>query len=463
VLSSDEALYHIEGAMGNREVFRELSVVVVGIGIRIDTGGRRWRGGDRMVGVKSWVEISERRLAANYKVLSAAAGGDTTVLAVVKANAYGHGAGVCAPMLARAGANWFGVADATEGCAVREAFSAAGIDAAQQPAILVMCGGLGEDADAIVQQGLTAVVWERQQMEGLAEAVARRSAGLPLAVHLEIDTGMARQGVAPGEELEAVLRWFTGQSRLRLDGVMTHFASAEVAGSRQTVRQRELFEQAIEAVAAAGLRPTWVHAGNSSTIDNQGTGEKLSWLRGLANSVGARSMARAGIALYGYCLPICLPIEDADSATGTSRQSEVRQAQVDQSEVRKDLQPVMTWKTRVIGLRNVQAGDAIGYNATFTAPRPMRLALLPIGYSDGLRRELSSSDAKPGGWVMLHGQRAAIVGRVSMNLTVVDVSEISAVAVGDEVVVLGDGVTADDHARLAGTISYEIVCGVHAS
>jgi alanine racemase len=131
--------------------------------------------------------------------------------------------------------------------------------------------------------------------------------------------------------------------------------------------------------------------------------------------------------------------------------------------VRQHLQPVMSWKTRVIGLRDVQAGDAVGYNATFTARRPMRLALLPVGYADGLRRELSGSDAQAGGWVMVQGQRAAIIGRISMNLTVVDVTEIHGVSVGDEVVMLGDGITADDHAQLAGTISYEIVCGVRAS
>jgi alanine racemase len=156
-------------------------------------------------------------------------------------------------------------------------------------------------------------------------------------------------------------------------------------------------------------------------------------------------MVRAGIALYGYCLPI----EAADSDV--------------QAQVRQDLQPVMTWKTPVIGLRAVQAGATVGYNATFTARRPMRLALLPIGYADGLRRELSGSDARLGGWGMVQGQRAAIIGRVSMNLTVVDVTEIHGVSVGDEVVVLGDGITADDHARLAHTISYEIVCGVRAS
>jgi alanine racemase len=400
--------------------------------------------------VKSWVEVSERRLAANYRALAAAAGDDTAVLAVVKANAYGHGTGVCSPVLARAGAKWLGVADAAEGRAVREALEAAGFATARQPEILVMCGGLEEDAETIVQQGLTSVVWQRQQMEWLNAAVVRRGSTTPLPIHLEIDTGMARQGVAPGEELHSLLEWLKQQKNLRLDGVMTHFASAELAESLQTLKQRELFEQAIEAVSAAGLRPGWVHAGTSSTIDNQGTDENLPWLRELAKSVGARSMVRTGIALYGYCLPIENANSSAAMAVGTSTQAQVR----------RQLEPVMSWKTRVIGLREVKAGDTVGYNATFSARTPMRLALLPIGYSDGLRRELSGSNARAGGWAMIQGQRAAIVGRVSMNLTVVDVSEISGVVVGDEVVVLGDGITADDHARLAGTIAYEIVCGV---
>jgi alanine racemase len=168
----------------------------------------------------------------------------------------------------------------------------------------------------------------------------------------------------------------------------------------------------------------------------------------LAASVGAQSMVRTGIALYGYCLPIDCPNSSGDAT---------------QAKVRRQLEPLMTWKTRVTGLRNVQAGDTVGYNAIFTAPRPMRLALLPVGYADGLRRELSGSNAQAGGWTMVKGRPAAIVGRVSMNLTVVDVTEIPGVALGDEVVVLGDGVTADDHARLAHTIAYEIVCGVRAA
>jgi alanine racemase len=410
--------------------------------------------------VKSWVEVSEERLAANYKVLAEAAGADTAVLAVVKANAYGHGAEVCAPVVAQAGAEWLGVTDAAEGVAVRAALLAAGVERVRQPKIqriLVMCGLLGEDAEGIVQHGLTPVVWEQQQMEWLADAVARRGAG-PLPVHLEIDTGMARQGVAGGEELQAVLRWLGAQRNLQLEGVMTHFASAEVAGSPLTLVQRGRFEEAMRAIGAAGLRPAWVHAGNSSTVDNDladggSQGSSLAWLRRLAAGVGARAMVRTGLGLYGYCLPIEYA-GDADSLPDSLPDAG--------PQVRPGVRPVMTWKTRVIGLRAVRTGDTVGYNATFVAQRPMRLALLPVGYADGLRRELSGSTAHAGGWGMVQGRRAAIVGRVSMNLTVVDVTEISEVRMGDEVVLLGDGVTAEDHARLAHTIAYEIVCGVRA-
>src|SRR6185437_8656633 len=220
--------------------------------------------------------------------------------------------------------------------------------------------------------------------------------------------------------------------------------SAEVADSQLTLMQRERFEHAMAEVAAAGLRPTWVHAGNSSTVDNSAASEHdrgaLIWLREVAASAGARAMVRSGIALYGYCLPV----EGAEAM------------------VEPALRPVMAWKTRVIGVREVEAGDTVGYNAVFTAQRPMRLALLPVGYADGLRRELSGSDAAAGGWVMIGGQRAMIVGRVSMNLTIVDVTAISGVNVGDEAVLLGDGITADDHALLAHTIAYEIVCGMRA-
>jgi len=390
--------------------------------------------------VKSWVEISEERLAENYGVLTRAAGADVAVMGVVKADAYGHGAALCGPVLARAGAEWLGVADAVEGAAARAALLAAGMDRTHQPRVMTMSGMLGDDADAIVEHDLTPVVWNLRQMELLAAAV-KRCGRTALPVHLEMDSGMTRQGVCI-EDLPEVLGWLAAHKELVLDGVMTHFASAEVAGSEQTQVQRERFGAAVQAVRDAGLRPEWVHAGASSTVDNDIAEGSLCRLREVAAGVGARAMVRAGIALYGYCLPL----EGAGARAAVCER----------------LRPVMTWKTRVIDVREIAAGDAVGYNATFVAKQAMRLALLPVGYSDGLRRELSSTNARAGGWVMVRGEQAAIVGRVSMNLTVVDVTGIAGVQVGDEVVLVGDGVTADDHARVAGTISYEILCGVRA-
>jgi alanine racemase len=395
---------------------------------------------DKIEPVKSWLEISEERLSANYRLLARAAGADTAVLAVIKANAYGHGAALCASILAQAGAPWLGVTDAAEAETVLNALAAT----KHRPNILIMSGPLPEDADAIVRHGYTPVLWHRRQMEWLLAAAQRLGATVHL--HLEIDTGMSRQGIAPGDELDALLHWLKAQPLLHLDGVFTHFASAEVEGSPQTLAQRSRFEQAIAAVAHANLRPTWVHAGNSSTVDTEPTEQTLAWLRKLASTVNARSMVRTGIALYGYCLPIAT----TSAALPTS-----------QPTVQPELRPVLTWKTRIIGLRDIHPGDTVGYNAIFSAQHPMRLALLPIGYADGLRRELSGSNTQPGGWVIIHGHRAPIVGRISMNLTTIDITAIPEVNLGDEATVLGDHITADDHARLARTIPYEILCGLH--
>ncbi|WP_263367266.1 alanine racemase [Edaphobacter bradus] len=390
--------------------------------------------------MNSWVELSESRLAANYRALAEMAG--VEVMAVIKADAYGHGAPACAPALARAGARWLGVADVAEGVAVLA--SLAGVE--PRPRILIMSGLLPEDAPAIVEHDFAPVVWTLPQLESLAVTVSRAGAA-PLGVHLEIDSGMSRQGVAPGPEFDGILAWLVAHPQLTLEGLMTHFASAEIAGSPQTTLQRERFEQACRAVAASGLRPAWVHAGNTSTIDNGAEADPMAWLARVARTLSARPMVRSGIGLYGYSLPI-------ERAPGFSGPVAAR--------VHDRLQPVMTWKTRVMALSDVAPGEAVGYNGAFIAQRAMRLALLPVGYSDGLRRSLSATNGSTGGWVLINGQRANIVGRISMNLTVVDVTGLSGVNVGDEAVLLGDGITADDHASIAGTISYEILCGVRA-
>ncbi len=370
--------------------------------------------------MNNWIEISEPHLTANYHALQSAAGEATEVLAVIKANAYGHGAELCALSLVRAGARWLGVTSASEGARVRAALTAQHLDAD----ILVMCGFLPADVSLMLAHNLIPVVWTEEHIAALANTNTR--------IHLEVDTGMGRQGVPAGPELDVILNTIRA-SNLTLDGFFTHFCSSEEADSGLTQLQQRRFETAV--AQARALAPAWVHAGNSSTLDNPA--QPTPWLVDLAASIGARAMVRTGLALYGYCLPI-----DGSASP----------------HVRPALLPVLTWRASILSTRELAPGDTVGYNATFTATRSMRIALLAVGYADGLRRELSGPE---GGHVLIHNCRAAILGRISMNLTVVDVTALEHVSAGDSAILLGDGVTADDHARLAQTIAYEILCGIH--
>jgi alanine racemase len=374
--------------------------------------------------LNNWIEVAADKLAANYRAIQSTAGESTEILAVVKANGYGHGADLCSVALVRAGARWLGVTCASEGVRVRRALTQAGLAAE----ILVMCGFTADETPLLVEHHMQPVVWTLEQIAWLR--------GTALPVHVEVDTGMNRQGARRGAELAELLA-SVNQAGLPLEGLLTHFSSSEEAASPRTAMQRQSFAAAVAQVAASGMRPAWVHAGASSAVDNPAP--PAAWLCHLAASAGARPMMRTGIALYGYCMTV----------TGAA------------PHLRPLLQRVMTWKTRILSLRTLAAGDTVGYNATYTAPNPMRIALLPVGFADGLRRELSSTNDRPGGWVMLHGRRAPILGRISMNLTVIDVTAIPETQPGDEAILLGPGITADDHARLAHTTAYEILCGVH--
>ena len=380
--------------------------------------------------VKSWVEISGSRLMENLRAVQAAASAGVETLAVVKANAYGHGAAGVGRALVAGGARWLGVNDIEEGTELRLAL---GEDSTR---LLVMCGMDLADAPEIVAHGLTPVVWTAEHVDAMESAA--RDAGHRVKVHLELETGMARQGAALGAELASVLERLGGSKWVECEGVMSHLACSEVVGSTVTLAQQERFAQALDQVAAAGIRPELVHLGNSSAVAE---GSTMEWLRETALRMKAKPMVRTGLSLYGYCL-------------------EMEGAKVAEGKLRSRLRPVLTWKTRVTGLRELAAGATVGYGATFTASHPMRLALLPVGYADGFRREASSSDGH--GWVMIAARRAPVVGRVSMNLTTVDVTAIPEAALGSEVVLLGEGVTAEDHARWCGTIAYEILCGIRA-
>lgn len=386
-----------------------------------------------MLTLKSWIEVSADRLAANFRAVRAAAPG-FELLTILKADAYGHGAEQCALALAAAGAQWFGVTDLEEGQRVRQALRDSGWSA-EGRRVLTMNGFEPGDASGIVQAGLTPVIWTAQHVIALQQAAAE--AGERVAVHVEIDTGMARQGVAPGPALETLLESLRMSPRVRLDGMFSHLCCAEVAHGEETRRQEALFSEACTQVRRAEFLPEWVHLGNSSAVEE---GSTLVWLRHAAESSLMQWMVRPGLALYGYVLPL-----EADAGPG--------------GQVRSSLEPVATWKTRVIGVREIGPGDAVGYGATFVAERRTRLALLPVGYADGFRREASSGVGD--GWVLIGGQRAPVAGRVSMNLMVVNVTEHeTAVREGDECVLLGEGVTAEDHAHWCGTIPYEILCGM---
>jgi alanine racemase len=375
-----------------------------------------------------WAEVSHHRLLANYEQLRSMAGSQAELMPVVKANAYGHDVLACAPLLASAGARWLGVTSTEEGVAVRAV--------CPEARILLMSGIFRGEADTVIDQALTPVVWEPWQIDVLEEAGVRR--GMPagsVAVHLEIDTGMSRQGVRV-EDAPALLPRFQGGSCVRLEGVMTHFSAPEIMSSVRPNPQLAGLESALRLIGDGGLRPQWIHAGNSSSVV---AGPDREILLEMSERMGARLMLRPGLALYGYL--------DRLTLDGLSWEGEPGFA------------PVLAWKTQVTSLRTLQAGETVGYGRTFVAERETRLGLLPVGYADGYNRLLSN-----GGYVLVRGEKAAIAGRVSMDQTVVDVTEIPGVAIGDEVMLLGDqgeySIDAWDLADLAETIPWEVLCGI---
>jgi alanine racemase len=355
-------------------------------------------------------------------------GSEAELMPVVKANAYGHDVLACAPLLAAAGAHWLGVTSTEEGAAVRTVCS--------EPRILLMSGIFDEEADAVIDLGLTPVVWEAWQVDLLEEAaVRRRMPAGSVTVHLEIDTGMSRQGVRVAEA-PAILRRFQDRSCLRLEGVMTHFSQSEIMSSVRPNLQLASLEKALRLMLDCGLHPQWLHAGNSSTIV---AGPDREVLMEMASGIGARLMLRPGLALYGYL--------DRLTLDGLSWDSE------------PDFAPVLTWKTQVTSLRTLEIGETVGYGRTFIAERETRLALLPVGYADGYNRLLSNR-----GHVLVRGQQAPIAGRVSMDQTVVDVTGIPGVGIGDEVVLLGSQgdytIDAWDLADLTETVPWEVLCAI---
>ena len=381
------------------------------------------------------VEICTQSFEDNYRFLAGLAAPHAELLAIVKADGYGHSLALCGPAAARAGARWLGVTRAEEGVAARGLCPDARI---------LLIGGIfpGQGAAAIEHE-LTAVVWEPWHLQEL-EAAAHRAGLAPgsLAMHLEIDTGMSRQGVSLNG-MAAVLARLTPASPLKLEGVMTHLFAADEADERVTAEQLARLEDALHRIEAAGLYADWLNVGNSAALLAGQAGA----IAELAARHGMKAMLRPGLALYGLAPKYDPEFEAEEPAT-------LRAA-------RAALKPVLSWKSAVVGVRPIAAGTVVGYNGTFVATEPMRLALVAVGYGDGLDRRLGNRFS-----LLVRGQRAPLVGRVSMDQAVLDVTEIAGVEAGDEVTIIGtqgdETITAFDHAEATGTIPWEVFTRIGA-
>ena len=362
---------------------------------------------DKATGSRCVVDLSALR--ANLGTARRLAGPGAAILAVVKADAYGHGDVRTARVLCEEGVRYLGVTDAAEGVRLREA----GVDAG----IVVLGSVYPGDAAALVRHSLAPVVSNLDLLRHLDAYGARH--GVEVPCHLKLDTGMGRLGLLP----EAIEEWLPELDRLRavrLVGVMSHFATAEEPASPSCRGQLCAFRLTLERMRAAGHRPVLAHMANSAA------------LIGLPEA--RFDMARPGGMLYGiYSHP---PLAE-----------------------RVRLAPALTWKTRVLQLKTLPKHTPVSYGGTFVTRRKSVIATLPVGYADGYKRSLSNKAS-----VLVRGRRAPVAGRVTMDLTMVDVTDIAGVAPGDEAVLLGtqgaETISAEEMAGWADTISYEILTSI---
>ena len=366
----------------------------------------------------TWADVSLATLRQNFRTVRKHVGPGVTVCAVVKADAYGHGAVECSRALEGEGANWFGVTSLDEAIPLREADIRSNI--------LLMTGFWRGEETEIIRLHLTPTVWELWQIESLDKAAANLGV-TQHPVHLKVDTGMGRLGVAV-DQLPAVLRTLSAAKHLFLEGVSTHLAASEIMDAPSVAEQERNFEIARKMVREAGFGPGFVHMANTGAVISR----REIW----------NTMVRPGVALYGYYLPFQRAGREVSGGT-----------------LRLPVKPILTWKTRILSLRNFSANQPLGYGGTYVTKAPAHVAVLPVGYADGYNRQLSNR-----GRVIVRDHYAPIVGRISMDLTLADVTGIPGVSVGDEVILLGssDGLSVDalEHAELANSTPYEILCNI---
>ncbi len=354
-------------------------------------------------------EIDLGALLRNYHALKSRSDG-AAVMAVVKADAYGHGAVDVARSLSAAGCAHFGVATIAEARELR--------DAGIRGRIYLMGGFMPEQAAGIIALDVTPFIFDLEAIAPL-QAAALAGGRTAFPVHLKIDTGATRLGILP-DELDEAIRRLKSSDALMVEGVATLLANAGDPSSPITEAQLARFRRACDRLQAASIRPAFLHVANSAAA--------------ILRSDATFNMVRIGLALFG--LPPVPAVRDA-----------------------VELTPVMTFKTRVMQLKRVPAGTGVSYGHTFVTARPSTIGILPVGYADGYRRGLQH-----GGEVLIRGRRAPVVGAVCMDITMVDLTDVADAAVGDEAILWGGAgdamISANDVARLVQTISYEMLCTV---
>ncbi len=363
---------------------------------------------------RSYVSISRSRIAANFRNALDAVGPGVTVCGVVKADAYGHGAVEVSRILEQQGASWLAVSSVEEGVTLRRA--------GRRSRILVMAGVLPYEREALLEYDLTPAAHSLEDIAELEQFSVR--AGKPIRYHLKIDSGMTRLGTrAAAEQIAAAIQ---SAGSARCEGLMTHFASAADYGSLQTDHQAAAFLDMRHKLQRAGISPLYFHTSSTTAIAYS---RQDAWY----------NMVRPGHAIYGYVSP----------ARGEAPLPVLH------------VKPALEWKAKILVVKDVPEGALVGYGGSFRAPRPMRIAVLAVGYADGLPHRLSNK-----GRIIADGKAAAILGTVSMDLTTIDLTHTQALKPGDEVTILGQEgeakLDAQQIARLAGTISYNILCGISA-
>jgi alanine racemase len=385
----------------------------------------------QIAGRPVWAEVSAAALTHNLRAIRDFVNppgeqrkAPRKVLSIVKGNGYGHGGPQVARILEKAGSDWFGVTCTNEGIDVRKA-------GVRKPVLVLTSFWPGEEA-SLLKHDLTPVIHRCEQLEAL-ERAARRRGRKPVSFHLKIDSGMNRLGIATND-VECFARQLAKCKHLRLGGVMTHFASSEAFApspqGQQTIEQEQRFYAALDRLRKLGIDTGIVHLANSAAI----AARPETWA----------DMVRPGVILYGYH-----PGYDP-------------QEQRAEAEQRLPLKPVMSLRTRVISLRRVPAGTGVGYGAKFVAQRPSVIGVLAAGYGDGIHRSLSNGR----GGVLVRGKLVPIVGIISMDVTMIDVTEVPGIEVGDVVTIYGtDGEqvnAANSVARSIGTVTSDLLCAVTA-